>query len=248
MENLPTSIPSPVAEMELWSTARDILYFVGVNGTGKTTLANMVANRCKANGGSVILDAEHRAFDRRFMGRRDTVAHNEIVDSSLALIDEWKRSDANLVIVDRWYETYITECGLPLEYVVEIEGALKSSGFNVHLQHLVIGKTVMSDDRETKLARLAHTKAHRPAEWWDESRGTLEERAEADCRYQSLNREFCSRFALSTGFSVATTCTSQMLWDTHVDQLVQSMSFTRRWDGFSDSQAVAVLDQMIATP
>ena len=56
MVNLPPSIPSPVAEADLWTGARDILHFVGVCGAGKTTLANKLTARCTSHGGKAIED------------------------------------------------------------------------------------------------------------------------------------------------------------------------------------------------
>lgn len=219
------TIPNEVTEKELWTKTRDILYLIGVNGAGKSTLAHKIADRCSAHNGHVIVDAEECAFNRKFMGRRDAATHREIVNHSIALIDDWKRSTANLVIVDRWYETYITECGLEPEHVVEIEDALKESGFNIRLINLVIGSDVRYDDYETMHARLTHTKAHRPADWWDESRGTVEERARADCGYQALNRAFASNFA----FSSETIATKGMDWDGYAQGIVDSMKFDRRW-------------------
>jgi ABC-type oligopeptide transport system ATPase subunit len=237
------TIPNEVSEKELWTGARNILYFIGVNGAGKSTLAHNIAERCKAHGGHVILDAEERAFDRKFMGRSDAETHHEIVSHCIALIDDWKRSTANLIIIDRWYETYITECGLKSEHVDEIEDALKESGFNIRLVNLVIGSDVRVDDYETMLARLVHTKAHRPVDWWDESRGTVEERARADCSYQALNKAFASNFP----FASVTIATKDMDWDNYAQRIVDSLKLERRWRGFSAENATEALNQLVTT-
>jgi len=210
---------------------RKILHFVGVSGAGKTTVGDRVGGMCKARGKNVLTtidwdahqaDCENsgkRAFNRAFMGRRDAAAHAEILEHSLRLIKQWEESEASVIIVDRWYETYIGECSLPPDTVRTIEKALQASEFETRIIHLVIGRDALKDDFDTMFARLAHTKDNRPSSWWDPTRGTLEERALADCRYQALDREFCRRGT----FPVTTICTRDMDWDRYARNVCETM-------------------------
>jgi len=166
-------IPTKVSEKELWANGRELLYFIGVNGAGKSTLAKRLADRCIKHGGIVIIDSENRAYNKEFdcanTGSTDQSVHRQVIDGAIALIEEWKRSDANLVIVDRWYESYDIE--LSLSSLEEIEAALKSSGFRVRVVHLIVGGSFSgADDFASMSARMAHTKANRPAAWWDTGR------------------------------------------------------------------------------
>jgi energy-coupling factor transporter ATP-binding protein EcfA2 len=216
---------SNLCESNLWPGARDILHFVGVNGAGKSTLGKNIAGRCAAHGGKVIFDSERRAynaaFDRANAGRTDSAIHRQVVDGALALINEWKRSDANVVIVDRWYESY--DFQLPPACLEEIEAAIAASGFRMTLIHLVVGKDILSDDFATMSTRMTHTKANRPEAWWATGTGTFDERVQEECDYQSGYRRFCER----APFSTTTICTTAMDWASYENAIVESVALGR---------------------
>lgn len=227
----------PASGLDLDRGERKIVMLVGISGAGKTTLAKMLAQRCRECGGSVITTidrddhapdsayADLRAFNRVFMGRRDAVVHDEIVAHSLALIERWRQSDANLIVVDRWYETYISECGLPQSHIDRIEQALGESGFQVALVHLVVGWQSEAEESDVAavsnaiLTRLAHTKAHRPAEWWDESRGSIEQRTRADVWNQIAN----GMFVKGSRFPSIRIDTTDMDWERCYSQMISSI-------------------------
>jgi len=173
---------------------RHLVHLVGINGAGKTTVAGLLAKQMP---GPVLLDAEKRAFDRRFLRtteaeRADPGLHAAIVAHCREVVAYWREHPARSIVVDRWYETYVTDSGLPDRHVREIEDAIVAAGFAVLLVNLVV-----AEDLAVLEARLAHTKAHRPAEWWDPSRGSIAERAASDLAAQRRNRQFCraSRFS-----------------------------------------------------
>jgi signal recognition particle GTPase len=130
--------PTKQTEAELWPTARDIVHFVGMCGAGKSTLSSRLAARVARHGGKVIGTIDYyphtpdheRAADRAFsreLDRRnieadctDPAVHQGIVDHTLASLSRWVESDANVVLVDRWHESYDN---LPSAHVEYIEAA-----------------------------------------------------------------------------------------------------------------------------
>lgn len=250
-----TLVPSPVGESTLWTGARDIIHFVGVCGAGKTTLANRLAARCTSHGGKVIgtLDwdphtadgdrhserAFSREFDRISNEGSDPAIHDKIVQHSLGLIEAWKHSDANLVLVDRWYESYDD---FPAECTMQIEKALMESGFQVKVVNLVISEPkAAGSDFDVMYTRLAHTKANRPATWWTPAMGTLEDMARAECDYQDSYRAFCRRSPFS-GIRMPTT---DMDWSGCEETIVDSLKFSARWRDFGTDDAMAVLANVL---
>lgn len=244
-------LPMPVDGSALWSSARDILHFVGVCGAGKTTLTNRLAARCTAHGGKAIgtLDwdshtaygarqserAFSREFDRISNEGSDPAIHDKIVQHSLSLIDAWKRSDANVVLVDRWYESYDN---FPQQCATQIQNALAESGFKVTVVNLVIAAPQADGgDFAAMCARLAHTKANRPESWWTAGMGTLEDMARTECAYQDDYRAFCSRSPFS-GIRMPTT---DMDWDDLEETIVNSLKFAARWRNFSTNDAKSIL-------
>lgn len=154
---------------------------IGVNGSGKSTMAKLLTERYP----NCLVDSEERAFDRKYLGKTDPGTHTSIVDDARTLVEEWKTAPEEIIIVDRWYETYATECELPRTSIDEIEKSIEKAGFHGHVINLII-----ADNYESMLQRLTHTKNHRDPNWWDPSRGPLEERAQKDLQCQEENRKF----------------------------------------------------------
>lgn len=245
------TMPDAVDESMLWPTVRHILHFVGVCGAGKTTLATRLAARCMAHGGKAIgtldwdphtADCERQAerafsreFDRINNEGNDPDIHTKIVQHSLGLIEAWKRSDANLVLVDRWYESYDN---LPAKCVDQIEGALAASGFKVTVVNLLVaGPRAGRTDFDSMCERIAHTRASRPASWWTKGMGTLDEMAHSECAYQESYQDFCRRSPFS-GIQIPT---NDMDWAAFEKTIVESLKFSARWRDFTADDAKAAL-------
>jgi hypothetical protein len=165
---------------------------MGVNGAGKTTLAPLIAQTLDV---PCILDCEERAFSRELaigVDKSDKQLHRRIVEHCKSMADAWKNDPADVVIVDRFYETYVTESGIGPTEINEIEEYIQSCGL-----HGLWINLVLPDDFEAMLARFMHTKNQRPDSWFDPSRGSVDERVEYDMRCQDVNRlmQYVSRFA-----------------------------------------------------
>jgi adenylate kinase family enzyme len=218
-------------ETQFWHSARHILHFAGICGAGKTTLSNRIASRCHAHGGvaSSTLDWDLRVPDQRRLTERafrrdldlaliadptNTAIHRQIVDHSLAVIADWKESKSNLVVVDRFVESYDH---LPPDAVREIQGALAESGFRVSQVLLVIGLELNRHDGIA--ARLQHTKDHRPAQWWDTTPKDLDVFAEDEAQYQEAYRSYCE----ASPYDTAVVDTTKMDWNQYEQALVDHM-------------------------
>lgn len=234
-----------IPESKLWREARDILHFVGICGAGKTTLANRMAKRCTAHGGQAIgtidwdphvadhVRASERAFSREFdrlnndANGGDPGIHRQIVDHALALITSWEASNANLVLVDRWYESYDH---LPRGCVEEIEAAIKASGFRMqHVLLLVEGGPNFAPPSPSRNAksireRLLHTKAQRPVAWWATGPASLDAWVQEEGAYQDGYHKFCKASCFKT-FSLNT---REMDWSSY-ENLIVSDLLDVRW-------------------
>lgn len=197
-----------LAETELWPGARDIIHFIGICGAGKSTLSSRLAARVARFGGKAIgtIDydphtpdhqrANERAFSRELdqlniaAGCTDPAIHQHIVDHTLSMLEQWMQSDANVVLVDRWYESYD---GLPPEHVAYIEAAIQSSGFRVHHVMLVVAESVFGNEEEVIRQRMLHTKGTRPEEWWASGPDSLDTWVREEQAYQDQYRLFVHR-------------------------------------------------------
>ena len=239
-------IPAKLTESELWRTSRDIVHFVGICGAGKSTMCADLARRIEGHGGKVIgtIDydphtpdheaaAEH-AFSRELDQRNiaasclDPAVHEAIVRHTLATLTRWVESDANVVLVDRWYESYDL---LPPEHVSYIEAAIRSSGFRVHHVLLVVANSIFGNDLEPIRARLLHTKGTRPASWWNSGPASLDAWAREEQACQDAYRVFVHR----SPFGSLEINTLGMDWPEYEDEIVSSLIQRRWFDAFEGS-------------
>lgn len=234
-----------VMETEFWPQSRDILHFIGINGAGKSTLSNRMAARCERFGGKAIRtidyhphipDNQHpddRAFSRELdrlnneAGRNNFNIHRQIVENSLAQIERWKASDANLVVADRWYESYD---GLPSACMDEIEAGIKASGFRLVRIFLLVSQGLGYDSYPIIKARLQHTQTQRGESWCDGKK--LEEMVREEMDYQEEYRQFCVNRAGKVPLLARTT--TKMSWDEYENWIVDSLMHNQ-W--FHDWQA-----------
>lgn len=232
-------------EAAYWANARDILHFIGINGAGKTTLSNRLATRCESFGSNAIRtidyhphipDHQHpddRAFSRELdrlnneAGRCDPNIHQRIIAHSLAQIDRWKASNANVVVADRWYESYD---GLPAVCMDEIEAAIKASGFRLVRIFLLVSPGLGDDDYSTIKHRLQQTKAQRGESWCTGQDLEVLVREEMD--YQEEYRQFCLNRAGKAPLLARTT--TRMQWDEYENWITNSLMHNQ-W--FHDWQA-----------
>ena len=160
---------------------KTFILLIGVNGSGKSTIAKLLTEKYP----NCLVDSEERAFDRKYLWKIDPDTHASIVTDAQILVEKWKSAPEEIIIVDRWYETYATDCKLPRTSIDEIERSIEEAGFRCYIVNLVI-----ADDYEGMIWRLTHTKNYRNPDWWDPSRGSLEERAKKDLQCQEENRRF----------------------------------------------------------
>lgn len=230
-------------ETAYWRTARHLLHFVGICGAGKTTLSKHMVDRCRAQGGVTIgtldwdphVQDESRVADRAF--RRDldlamiadpadAMIHREIVNHSLQVIENWKASNANLVVVDRFIESYDY---LPSAAMCEVQSALKESGFIVSQALLVVGLEL--DRHENIAMRLQHTKEHRPSQWWTTTPQNITVFAEEEAKYQAAYRAYCA----ASPFGTAVVDTAGMQWDLYEQAMVDDLMIRSGTIDWTDS-------------
>lgn len=225
--------PISVTETAFWPETRNILHFIGINGAGKTTLSNRLATRCERFGGKAIrtldyhphipdyVQSDDRAYSRELdrlnneAGRSDSDVHRQIVEHSLVLIKRWQASGANLVVADRWYESYD---GLPSASMDEIEAAIKASGFRLVRIFLLVSQGLGDDSYSVIKARLQNTQTQRGESWTAES---LEKLVGEEIDYQEEYRQFCRSRAGKSPFLARTT--TLMAWDEYENWIADSL-------------------------
>lgn len=239
-------IPVKLTEAELWPKARDIVHFVGICGAGKSTLSSRLAARVAKQGGKVIGTIDYdphtpddqrqsdRAFSRELdrlnieTGCADPVVHQNVVDHALATIDRWMQSDANVVLVDRWYESYDN---LPSAHVEYIEAAIRSSGFRMHHVLLVVADGVFGNEDAAIRQRVLHTKGTRPEAWWATGPGSLDGWVRGEQACQDAYRLFVRR----SPFGSLTLNTVKMGWAEYEDSIVGSLVEGRWFEAFDEA-------------
>ncbi|MEZ0605714.1 hypothetical protein ACAX43_26630 [Paraburkholderia sp. IW21] len=239
-------IPRKLTEEDLWPSARDIVHFVGICGAGKSTLSSRLASRIAKHGGNVIgaidydphVSDSDRSSDRafsRFLDHRnirtgcaDPVVHQAIVDHTLTTLGCWVASDANVVLVDRWYESYD---GLPHEHIEYIETAVRSSGFRVHHVLLVVADSVFGSEEGPIRQRLLHTKGTRPAAWWESGPGSLDKWVREEQACQDAYR----LFVRCSPFGSLTLSTARMSWAEYEDAITGSLLQGRWFEAFEQA-------------
>lgn len=236
--------PAKLTESELWQGARDIVHLVGICGAGKSTMASRLATRIADHGGKVIGTIDYdphipdhertadRAFSRELDLRNiaarcaDPAVHDEIVAHSLAAIARWTDSDANVVLVDRWYESYDD---LPANHVKRIEAAISSSGLRVCHVLLLVEDKPLGNEAWVIRDRLLHTKSNRPAEWWNSGPGTLE----AFVKEEQACQEAYGAFLARSPFKSMWVRTTEMEWERYEEDIVQGLTYERWKDACS---------------
>lgn len=142
--------------------------------------------------------------------------HREIVDHSLALLDAWRRSDVNVVLVDRWYESYDH---LPRDYQSEIETAIAASGFRLRRFLLLVTDNIRGDEEGAMRERMLHTKANRSEAWWATGPSTINDWVREECAYQDEYRQFSEQ----SRFPAMNICTSTMAWDEYETEIANAL-------------------------
>lgn len=236
--------PRKLTEAELWTSARDIVHLVGICGAGKSTMAGRLARRVTSHGGKVIGTIDYdphtpdheRAADRAFSreldlrnvaaGCADAAVHDTIVEHTLATITRWVKSDANVVLVDRWYESYD---GLSADHIKYIEAAISSSGFRVHHVLLLVEDRPLGNEDWVIRDRLLHTKNNRPAEWWSGVPNKLDDFVKEEQAYQEAYGAFLAR----SPFKSMWVRTTEMEWERYEQDIVQGLIYERWKDACS---------------
>lgn len=264
MENAVNGIPRPVENY--WATARHILHFVGICGAGKSTLCARIADHCRSAGaktiGTIDYDphtpdherAEERAFSRELdrlnmdAGSNLPEVHGQIVQHCLDTLTRWKASDANVVLVDRWYESYDN---LPAESVRQIEDAIAASGFRMHHVLLLIGGPPETSVADAIERRLVATKKTRPGSWWPDYPARVREFAKEEAAYQVEYADFCKRGK----FPYVWAYTDDMGWERHAKHIsfdIQRDAWIERfdawWPSLTPTGRQALRDERMPSP
>lgn len=245
------TMPTKLTEADLWPNARDIVHFIGICGAGKSTLSSRLAARVALHGGRAIgtidydphtpdtIRLSERAFSRDLDRRNieadcsDPAVHQEIVDHTLATLRRWMESDANVVLVDRWYESYDN---LPRTHVEYIEAAIRSAGFRIHHVLLIVANGVFGNEDDAIRQRMLHTKRTRPEEWWATGPGSLDAWVRDEKACQDAYRLFVHR----SPFGSITLNTARMEWADHEDAIVSSLLEGRWLEAVVGSSAPAL--------
>lgn len=201
--------------------ARKLLYLIGVNGAGKSTLARRIAAAAREAGITVHVDSEQVAFDpavdRALQPLPDALARSAVLTRARQLVECWRTMPAELIVVDRWIESY--DVVLEQADVDTILAQLAVAGIALHPVHLVVGADERSDDIETMVERTRHNRAHRSEEWWALGEGSEEDRAAEECAYQAQYRRFSAQLP-----SAITICTTVMDWDAYEAAIATQLS------------------------
>jgi len=257
-------IPQPAENY--WAAARHILHFVGICGAGKSSLCATMAKLCESRGaktvGTIDYDphtpdderAEDRAFSRELdrlnneASRNDADVHRQIVQLCLAALARWRDSHANVVLVDRWYESYDD---LPAACVQEIEDAIAASGFKMHHVLLLVGGPNEEDVADAIQRRLIATKQTRPDSWWPDYPARVAEFVGEEVAYQIEYSNFCKRGK----FPYIAVHTDDMDWDRqakHISFDVQRDVWIERfdawWPSLSPKDQQTLRDERMASP
>lgn len=229
-------------EPQFWPAARHVLHFMGVCGAGKTTLSQRIADRCRRYGGIAVgtVDWDPHTADQDRIAERafrrdldqamsaapgDTAVHDAVVEHSLSMVDRWRRTQANLIVVDRFIESYDH-----LEVVARarIQDALAAAGFSV-LQVLLVVGGLRVDRPHNMVRRLKDTRQHRPASWWATGPATIEMWAEEEASCQATYRAYCG----GSIFRTLVIDSTEMSWRLYEETIAHELVA-----GWSDFQAL----------
>jgi hypothetical protein len=221
------------AESDFWPKARHVIHFMGICGAGKSTLSRRLADRCRRRGGQALgtmdwdphVADQERVADRAFRrdldqamitAPEDVSIHRDIVRHSLDVIEAWRATSANLIVIDRFIESY-DHLGDADRRMVQ--DSLAEAGFTVTQVLLVVGG-LRQTHRESVVRRIEHTRRHRPEEWWSTGPATADLWAEEEIRCQCAYLDYCR----ASPFPTMIVDTTDMDWQLYEDTAVPCLS------------------------
>lgn len=209
-----------------------LIHFVGICGAGKSTLTTQLADAFRRQGLSVIATVDYdpnlpdhsyqegRAFSRQLDAENNASPAGcpELIRAhTLSSMARWERSGVDVILVDRWYESYDN---LPPALINDLEQEVVS---RFRVQRVLL--TVEDDDVAQAIRdRITHTKANRPEAWWQTGSAVLEDWVESELAYQRQYQNFCSQSAVPC----LTLNTRLMDWPAYVAQVLESVRLTDR--------------------
>lgn len=140
-----------------------ILHFVGICGSGKSTLCNSLIQFLEFENLRVIKTLDYdiniqdkdkqneRAFNRELdllnnkYNGKNLYVQEKIVEHCLNLIRLWENAKADILLVDRWYESYDN---LFPEHIITIEQAIKNSNLDMKHIFLKVAENIESNDKK----------------------------------------------------------------------------------------------------
>ncbi len=199
-----------------------ILHLMGICGAGKTTLMARLSEAFTAQGKQVLttldydpaiadnLQSSSRAFSRELdhLNNQPGGCADKIEEHALACLQQWQAASADVVLVDRWYESYDD---LPETVIARIERALLDSGLPILQVLLVVGGNLAS--------RMEYTKNHRSQSWWESGPATLAEWVKEESAYQEAYRQYCER----SPFPTLVIDSQEMDWDSYLAQILHAL-------------------------
>lgn len=239
---------------------RYMVHFVGICGAGKTSLCSQLAldlqkahipmmktldydpdipddQRLEERAFSRLLDQQNNA-QRESGGGKPSVSletHQNITKHALNVLEAWQRSVAQVVLVDRWYESYDD---LSEESIAQIEKAILNSNFKVLRILLEIGPSKDLWQQEATASSLSdlngtpediknhllETAKHRAKSWWPDFPNRLEAFSHEEWTYQQQYRAFCEKGP----FAHLKITTNQKKWECYSRQILGALMTTQR--------------------
>lgn len=224
-------------ERRFWPAARHAVHFMGMCGAGKTTLSKRLVDRCCRDGGAAVgtMDWDPHVADQERIAERafrrdldeaiiktpeDAAVRREIMRHSLEMVEAWRATDANLIVVDRFIESYDQ---IDAQDRRLVQDALAAAGFSVTQVLLMVGG-IRETHLESVVLRVEHTRRHRPESWWASGPASAELWAEGEVRCQSSYLDYCRASPFPTLMLDTTGMHWRLYEDTIVHQLVTGWS------------------------
>lgn len=198
--------------------ARKFIYLIGVNGAGKSTMAARLAAYCARFGITAHVDSEQTAFSPELDEQVSTMdpvrAEEYLLEQAGRLVEQWIASPAQVVVVDRWLESY--DVPITVAKLKALLKRLEDAGFELYPVLLAVGLSPFEDGMQAMIERTELNKAMRTPEWWARGTGTVEERAAEEYAYQQQYRKFCASFRICQVL-----CTTDLDWNRHEESIVR---------------------------